>query len=509
MSNTQATIVANICGSAVSSPKGQGSFFGNVFRLSTGGVIAQVILVAATPFLSRLYSPDAFGLAALFLAVTSIVSVIGCLRYEYAIVLPEADGDARRLLFASMAIALVVAAVSAVVVLTLGPLLLAKFNMAKLEPFLWLIPVSILAQSLIQALTFWNTRKSSFSRVAASKIVQAAVTTFLALGLGLAGYGTASSMVGSNVTGFICSALVLVVVSLGGIRNQSKEQVDVFSRHLLLLRRFRRFATHSTGPSVLNAISWQLPALLLGAFFPAGIVGLYALTIKVVQTPVGLIHQAISQVFYREVAVASIDGTLDKLVGSLFAALSKAALLPCLLLLISGRDLFVFVFGPPWDQAGLYVQILSPWVFVWFITSPLSVIYLALERHEEEIKVQSTIFTARCLFLLIGCYIGDPVVAITLFAFSGILSYVYLFFVICRCARIHPLQIIKTLSREIFTALLYCSPVALAVLFGLPFFASIGLVCLTAVAHAILFWRHIQARGKTSVLLPEMQSAVR
>ncbi len=480
-----------------------------MLRLASGAAIAQVILIAATPILSRLYSPEAFGVAALFLAVTGIVSVIGCLRYEYAIVLPEADADARRLLFASMAIAVVVAAVSAAVVLTLGPLLLSRFNMAELQPFLWLIPVSILAQSLLQALNFWNTRKSAFFKVAASKIVQAAVTSFLALGLGMAGYGTSSSMVGSNVAGFACAALMLVVVSIAGIRNESRGATGVDSHLRTVLLRYRKFATHSTGPAVLNAMSWQLPALLLGAFFSAGVVGLYALTMRVIQSPVGLIHQAVYQVFYREAAAARTHGALAELVRGVFASLSKAALLPCLLLLIAGRDLFAIVFGPAWDQAGLFAQILAPWVFVWFITSPLSVIYLALERQEEEIKVQTTIFIARCLSLLLGGYIGDPVVAVMLFSISGILAYAYLLFVICKCAKVHFLQIILSLARETIIALLCSMPTAFAVAFGLPRFATVGIVCLSIAAHSIRVWRHIMPQGTAAVAVPAMEPAAR
>lgn len=474
------------------SAKGRGSFGGNVFRLASGAAIAQFILVASTPILSRLYSPDAFGVAALFLALTGIVSVIGCLRYEYAIVLPEADTDARRLLFASIAIAVVVAAVSAVVVLALGPLLLTKFNMAELQPFLWLIPVSILAQSLIQALNFWNTRKTAFSKVAASKIAQAAVTTSLALGLGMAGYGTASSMVGSSVAGFACAAFVLVMVSFAGTSHRAEQGTRVGASCLSLLRRYRKFATHSTGPAVLNAMSWQLPALLMGVFFSAGTVGLYALTMKVIQNPVALIHQAVSQVFYREVAAARADGTLDWLVGNLFASLSKAVLLPCLLVLIAGKDLFILVFGPAWAQAGHFSQILAPWVFVLLITAPLSGIYLALERQEEEVKVQGVIFSSRFLSILAGGYFGDPILAVTLFSISGILAYAYLFAVICRCAGIQALKHLTKILPNFFMSLACAIPTAVVVWSGMPRLVVLIIVLSTATVHAALFIRRMR-----------------
>jgi O-antigen/teichoic acid export membrane protein len=231
---------------------------------------------------------------------------------------------------------------------------------------------------------------------------------------------------------------------------------------------------------------------MMGVFFSAGVVGLYALTMKVIQTPVGLIHQAISQVFYREAAAARMDGSLDRLVGDLFASLSKAALIPCLLLLVAGRDLFVFVFGPAWDQAGLFAQILAPWVFVWFITSPLSVIYLALERQEEEIKVQSTIFTARCVSLLLGGYIGVPVVAVTLFSLSGVLAYTYLFFIICRCAEIHALRTVVKLLPDLATGLLASIPSVVAVSVGMPQVVIIVVVLCTVVAHAIFLTRSMR-----------------
>jgi O-antigen/teichoic acid export membrane protein len=37
-----------------------------------------------------------------------------------------------------------------------------------------------------------------------------------------------------------------------------------------------------------------------------------------------------------------------------------------------GGELFARAFGPDWKQAGIYAQILSPWLFVLFVANPLS-----------------------------------------------------------------------------------------------------------------------------------------
>ena len=74
------------------------SFAANVLKLVTGTTFAQVIIVLASPLLTRLYGPEAFGFLALFTSITSIIGVIACMRYEMAIMLPKTDEEAANLL---------------------------------------------------------------------------------------------------------------------------------------------------------------------------------------------------------------------------------------------------------------------------------------------------------------------------------------------------------------------------------------------------------------------------
>ena len=60
----------------------------------TGTTIAQAIPIAISPILTRIYTPEDFGLLALFVAITSIFASIANARYELAIMLPKKDEDA-------------------------------------------------------------------------------------------------------------------------------------------------------------------------------------------------------------------------------------------------------------------------------------------------------------------------------------------------------------------------------------------------------------------------------
>ena len=70
------------------------SFTTNVATIVTGTAIAQIIAILATPIVTRFYGPEAFGLFALFSSVAGIFTIIACLRYEPAIMLPNSDEGA-------------------------------------------------------------------------------------------------------------------------------------------------------------------------------------------------------------------------------------------------------------------------------------------------------------------------------------------------------------------------------------------------------------------------------
>ena len=77
-----------------------------------GAGAGQLSLLLATPILTRLYSPETFGLAASFISIVGLLSVVAGLRFEQAIPIPDSDEEARSL--AQLSIALV--AVTALVI---------------------------------------------------------------------------------------------------------------------------------------------------------------------------------------------------------------------------------------------------------------------------------------------------------------------------------------------------------------------------------------------------------
>ena len=80
-------------------PSQSSSFATDVLKLVTGTTFVQAITILASPLLTRLYGPEAFGFLALSTSIiTSIIRVVACMRCKLAFMLPKTDEEAANLL---------------------------------------------------------------------------------------------------------------------------------------------------------------------------------------------------------------------------------------------------------------------------------------------------------------------------------------------------------------------------------------------------------------------------
>lgn len=401
------------------------SFASDVLKLVSGTAFAQGLTILASPFLTRLYGPEAFGTLALFVSITSIIGVIACLRYELAIMLPESDEEAANLLGVSLCFVVLISILSIPIVWFGRPIILDLLKAPQLGAYLWLVPPMVFFSGLFLAFNYWNSRTKHFGRLSVARVFQSVTTTGTQLGAGYASYGSGGSLIGASVLGFAMSSLVL------------GRQIWRDDNHLLRksinwhgmtqgVKHYSKFPLYDTWASLFNIISWQLPALLLSAFFSASVVGYYALAFRLMSLPMNFIGKSISQVFFQRASVSINNGTFAEVVEKTFSNLFKISILPILILTLTGQDIFVLAFGEEWRESGIYLQILGGWSFFWFISSPLSTVFSVLEKQKHLLYIQIGIFISRLVSLMIGGYIGNEKLALALFSVSGIVLYGYL-----------------------------------------------------------------------------------
>jgi O-antigen/teichoic acid export membrane protein len=66
--------------------------------LATGTALSQLITLAFSPLIARLYGPSAFGALSVFTSTVTVIGGCSTLAYAYAIALPKGTGTAYQLL---------------------------------------------------------------------------------------------------------------------------------------------------------------------------------------------------------------------------------------------------------------------------------------------------------------------------------------------------------------------------------------------------------------------------
>ncbi len=395
----------------------QGSFRANVTVLAAGTAVSQAMTVLASPILTRLYSPDAFGVLAVYTSVVSILVVISALRYELAIPLPEKDETAANLLALSLAIVMAMSVLVAAAVWLLSDTLLAWLDSLAIKPYLWLLPLSVLAIGAYQCLNYWATRKKYFSTISYTLGLRSAAQVIIQVIGGVAALGP-----GGLIAGYIVSQ----VLGISTLMKKSRIPVNMIALRTWtkLAKDYKDFPLFSTWSALVDVIGVQMPAILFAHYFSLDDTGFFALTMRVLGLPATLIGQAVGQTFYATVARYQDDAIATRnLIERLVSLLFIPAFLLLAVIILHGPALFALVFGQAWATGGQYAQFLVPWFMLAFVSSPLSTFALVKGKQKQGLWFSGVVTTLRLGGILLGAQYGSPALAVILFSAAGTIIY--------------------------------------------------------------------------------------
>ena len=353
-----------------------------VMTLVTGTGLAQLIPLAVSPLLTRLYTPQDFGVFALYASLLAVLAVLGSARYELALMLPKDDTDALALVALATAIVLATSAAVLAAVLLFQAGLARWLDSPALGPWLFLVPVSMLLTGLVNTLTVWANRTSRYRQISISRVLQSASAAAVAVALGWGLSRGSQAGVGLVLGAVVGQALAAASLAWPfwrrwGARLQGVGWQPMRAQAL----RFREFPAINMPHALLDALQGSAVVALIAALFGPTLLGFHALAQRVVRTPMATLGSAVAQVFQKRAADAlHAGGDTRRLVDAVLRRLGAVAV-AVLPLLWFAPELFAFVFGAAWREAGVYAQILTPWLLLNFMLSPLSQLPLLLGRQ--------------------------------------------------------------------------------------------------------------------------------
>jgi O-antigen/teichoic acid export membrane protein len=162
----------------------RGNFVRHFLTLSSGTVVAQILPVAASPFLTRLYSPGEIGGYLSILAIAAIVSTFAALRYDAALAQVKFRKQARALVFLGAMSCILICAISGLLALGLMWIGALPEQFTKLGFWILAIPLLTLGNCLQAMLVNINIRHKAFQAISIATVQKACVLVVVQVLLG-------------------------------------------------------------------------------------------------------------------------------------------------------------------------------------------------------------------------------------------------------------------------------------------------------------------------------------
>ncbi len=461
------------------------SFLSNVFKLTTGTTLAQIAGIILIPVVTRIYSPEFFGVNQLFISIAAVIVGISSLTYDSTVMLPKNDEDSMNI-FALCALCILGTSVAVgIVFIGFGDWFGDFFGTPLIADYFMWLPFFVAFSGFFMLLSEWLSRRVKFGALSKGIVMKTTSTRIIQIGGGLA----AASPLGL-ILGTVGGTGLAVLLMLRVLKEDVALLKTVTAKRMKELAiRYKEFALYGSAGGIANSMSWELPAFMLAFFFSPAVLGYYALAMMAVGLPMGIVGTAIAQVFFQKASEEkNHTGSVKAVVREIHTRLISIGIFPFIVFVILAEDLFTFVFGADWLTAGTYARILAPWFFAVFIFTPISGLFGVLEKQREQLFFEIATLCTWALIFYVGGTFGDPALTLSLFSLGGMLIWGSKGAYLVKASRAGYRDSTLSLFRYLLLSVVISLPLMIAEYMGLPFLILLGIAGIIAVAYYLLLF---------------------
>lgn len=380
-------------------------------KVALSNIFSQIILLVSTPLLLKLYSPASFGYFSSFMAILSVLTVVVSFRLEIAIGREYSDR-----------VAMLTSTCKEIVflntVLLTATLLFLQF-LGLLSQVYWLLVPSVFLTGMIQIYTVIFLRIDYANSLALFKILQ----TILLVGAQLLVYDQFNN-------GLIIGYLLGIASFWFALEATKPKQFSYQRKNTFIsdLRRNKNFIRYSTPAALINTFGMHLPIFVFIFAFSAEIVGWFALAIRMLMAPLGIISQAISKTLISESHLITDNDKAKVVLKRVINIQYPIVFLVMIIISLLNSNIFTILGIEEWSNSLLYFYIVAPWAITSFLGSPL-LSYLEVSKRQKEVYYfQFTMFLMRAFVLIMAVVFLNPIQAALAFTITSTLIWSILIF---------------------------------------------------------------------------------
>lgn len=436
-------------------------------KLATGRVVSITVAIASAPILARLYSPENFGLIALLTAAVALLRPLSHLAYVQAI--PQArDVNEKRTLTTLVLLITVTMTVLLMLLLPLvSPWIAEKLGAKEFSRFSWLIPVLFFLAGVSAVVGMLLSTEKRFGDVAKRNALSTVATRITQILAGATSYTfSATGLILGALAGAFVQSFSYARAALKSIKGAS--DVDSSWKSIASVVSNRKdFPKFHFWSIFLNGATMSMPMLMLGWFFTPAIVGLYAVVTRLLMMPISVFSQTSGTVLFIEASERNLaDGDVAKPVMEILKANLALTSMPFCAVMLLGPFIFEWFLGEQWREAGVYGQILAPWLALSALGGPLTSMFIVKQKMARGLNFNIALLIVRFSALLLGGLFFGPRVTLMFFVGGSILVWGVLIKHTAQLSGLDTKNLIRIITIAYANATLYLLPAAVLFYLG-------------------------------------------
>ncbi len=393
-------------------------FLKSVLTLSSGVVVAQGINFLGMPAVGRVYSPAAMGDYTIITGSASVISSVACLGMMTAFMLPEKDEEARGLT-RLVTLSTLVLTTLAVLGLWLCSGFYRIFHTEETPYALSLLVLwgYILFYTVSNICYAYVNRQRLYRVMFWNPILTAAINVGCGILFGLLGWGFLG-YTAAHILAFLVNILHLVRHA-----NPYEKISDPACRCLPLLKSYRRFPFYQMPANLIASLGKQLPIQMMETLYSSAALGFYSMALKILSLPTTLLATPINRVYYQEASRRYSKGEdIGVFSFEILRTNIRLAVVPILLLVLFGEQLFAVFLGERWRQAGTFAAVLGMYQLMLFCRDCLAGAPTIIGQNRINLfdALVSLVLNA-FFFWAAWHYIQNPLIILALLSASDIL----------------------------------------------------------------------------------------
>jgi O-antigen/teichoic acid export membrane protein len=405
-------------------------FFKNILSVFTASTITQFIPIITAPILTRIYTPNDYGILGILMSITGLFGVFSTMGYSNAIIIAKTEEETNKVVGLCLKNLLIVTILSLLVIIVFGDLIANSFNIKNYSILLYLVPINLILNGIASIFGLLATRYQYYKMISTNRVISAVISAIFSIVIGLIYKSLIGLIIGFIISQLISSVVLLFFLKKKHLMPSLYEFINQETK--IVATNFNNFPKYVLPSDFINNFSNLIPVFVLSSYaiLPQVAVGFYNMSNRILGLPIGLISNSIGDVFKQRAASDYNElGSCRPIFIKTFKALLVSSIIPFAILIIFGSDIFAFAFGEKWRGAGEYSQILGVMFFFRFTVSPLTFVFYVANRQKLDLYLHLLFIIVGFLSLYLGIKIFENI-NLSLWFFSISYSIIYVLYFI-------------------------------------------------------------------------------